>query len=173
MTTHKARFSLLTPNLMRLQYAPFDERPSMRVMTRPDAIAFSETIQEGDTVIHDAVTFDAATLRGDHITLRYQGDEPFNADNLTIEWRAGGSQGVWTPNTADLHNLGGTVFSMDNIGAGLLPEGVHPAGIDEDQIDAANLYNPWYFNQLVFKDLRARFGGEYSRRIFPAGQVVE
>ena len=110
MTTHKARFSLLTPNLMRLQYAPFDERPSMRVMTRPDAIAFSETIQEGDTVIHDAVTFDAATLRGDHITLRYRGDDPLGADNLTIEWRAGGSQGVWTPNTADLHNLGGTVF---------------------------------------------------------------
>ena len=38
VTVGSARFSLLTPHLLRLQYAPFDDRRSMRVYSRPNAI---------------------------------------------------------------------------------------------------------------------------------------
>jgi alpha-glucosidase (family GH31 glycosyl hydrolase) len=163
VTIGKTTFSLLTENLLRLQFGAVDNRPSMRVMTRPEAIPFADIIQEGDTT----------TLLSDRLTIRYEGDEPFSTANLSIDWQSGDMQGTWTPGTTDLQNMGGTVFSMDNIGKGLTPSGVHPAGVDENEVEAVNLYNPWYFNQLVFDDLRKRFGGDYPRSILHAGQLID
>ena len=48
VTVGSARFSLLTPHLLRLQHAPFDDRRSMRVYTRPPAIPFAEAFDAAE-----------------------------------------------------------------------------------------------------------------------------
>src|SRR5690606_358817 len=104
VTVGSARFSLLTPNLLRLQYAPFDDRPSMRALTRPEAQPFADVRQtDGGTV-----------LSSEHFTITYRAGESFGQESLRIEWRAGGLSGTWIPGMKDAANLGGTFFSMDN-----------------------------------------------------------
>ena len=67
----KARFSLITPNVIRLQYAPFDDRSSLQVITRPPAIAFDPVIQSGDQI----------ALKSEHFTIHYKNDGPFSPDS--------------------------------------------------------------------------------------------
>ncbi len=155
VTLGSARFSLLTPHLARLQHAPFDERPSMRVLTRPGALPFAEVSREADAI----------TLRSEHITITYHPTGPFDKGNLRVMWQSGGMHGEWHPGLADPHNLGGTVFSLDYVDGDLLPKGVHPADIDEDALEAASLYNGWAFHRLVQEDLHKALGGKYPRDV--------
>ena len=151
VTVGSARFSLLTPNLLRLQYAPFDDRPSMRALTRPEAQPFADVRQtDGGTV-----------LSSEHFTITYRAGESFGQESLRIEWRAGGLSGTWIPGMKDAANLGGTFFSMDNINEDLVARGVHPAGLDEDLIEADLLYNPWKLLTVLKEDLAQTQGGRY------------
>lgn len=164
-TFGNAKFSLLTPRLARLQYTyttAFDDRPTIQAMTRPTPIPFTEVLQDDEQL----------TLTGEQITIRYQGNKPFAAESLSIYWQAGEMRGTWTPATADLHNLGGTVFSLDNINSDLVPEGVHPADTRSNKVDAANLFNPWAFNGMLYNDLRDRYGSEYPRIILSGGRMI-
>lgn len=151
VTVGSARFSLLTPHLLRLQYAPFDDRRSMRVYSRPNAIPFEDVRQ----------TDGGTELSSDHFTITYRAGEPFTPETLRVEWAAGGLSGVWDPSVKDAANLGGTFFSMDNINQDLVARGVHPAGLDEDLIEAELLYNPWKLLTVLQDDLRQTQGGRY------------
>src|SRR5690606_29190883 len=82
-------------------------------------------------------------------------------ESLRIEWRAGGLSGTWIPGMKDAANLGGTFFSMDNINEDLVARGVHPAGLDEDLIEADLLYNPWKLLTVLKEDLAQTQGGRY------------
>lgn len=151
VTVGSARFSLLTPHLLRLQYAPFDDRRSMRVFTRPPAQPFDDVRQADD----------GTALASEHFTLTYRAGAEFSPETLRIEWRAGGLSGAWHPGLKDAANLGGTFFSMDNINQDLIARSVHPAGVDEDLIEADVLYNPWKLLGVVRDDLRRTQGGRY------------
>jgi len=75
VTVGSARFSLLTPHLLRLQYAPFDDRPSMRAYTRPPTQPFAEVRQtDGGTV-----------LTSEHFTITYRAGDAFGPETLRIE----------------------------------------------------------------------------------------
>lgn len=151
VTVGSARFSLLTPHLLRLQYAPFDDRPSMRAYTRPPAQPFADVRQ----------TDSGTVLTGEHFTITYRAGDVFSPETLRVEWRAGGMSGVWHPGMKDAANLGGTFFSLDNINQDLVARGVHPAGVDEDLIEADLLYNPWKLLIVVRDDLHRTQGGDY------------
>lgn len=106
-----ARFSVLTPTLIRLEYADdgaFEDRPTQTVIQRrlpvPD---YSTAIEDGDRVI-----------RTEKLTLRYRlGSGAFSADNLSVELQAGAetvrAQPGWTPES-NPPPLGGWRRSLDN-----------------------------------------------------------
>ena len=151
VTVGSARFSLLTPHLLRLQYAPFDDRRSMRVYSRPNAIPFEDVRQ----------TDGGTELSSDHFTITYRAGEPFTPETLRVEWAAGGLSGVWDPSVKDAANLGGTFFSMDNINQDLVARGVPSAGLDEDLIEPELLYKPLELLTVRKTNLRQRQGGRY------------
>jgi alpha-glucosidase (family GH31 glycosyl hydrolase) len=112
-----ARFSFLTPGLVRLEYSPtghFIDAPTAVVRKRDwPAVAVSSHEDHGWLV-----------LSSDAATLRYKpGTGAFTADNLTIQWqaRAGMPAHAWHPGDVDAGNLGGLTYSLDNIAKRNLP----------------------------------------------------
>lgn len=119
-----ARFTVLTPTLLRLEYAPdeqFEDHPSFFALHRrrtPPAFA----VERASTNL---------VLRTDALELRYRmGSGFFDSRNLDIRWRDGASQrdacgtdapagppgastGVWRPGDTNRGNLGGTVRTLD------------------------------------------------------------
>ena len=79
-----ARFQVLTPTLIRLEYAAdgrFEDRPTMTAINRRFRVPRFTTRVEGDTRI----------IRTSRLTLRYRrGRGPFGAENLVVLLRAGG-----------------------------------------------------------------------------------
>lgn len=127
-----ARFTLLGPGLLRLEYAPdgaFDDRPTFRAITMPSPRPFVSTNeQNGEQVL---------TAPG--VEIRYRGPDAFRHDNLVVRWDAGGLRGQWSPGDVDHLNLGG-IPTLDHIRRSLLPRGIHPAGIPgNDRIGEKNL----------------------------------
>ena len=111
-----ARFTVLTPNCIRLEYSPagkFVDDPSYfatdRTLRSPDA-----KVATGATV----TTIDTGAMR---LTYRPDG-QPFGAGNLRVEV-AGGA--TWHPGLDDAGNLGGTTRTLDGWdGARKLPDGL-------------------------------------------------
>jgi hypothetical protein len=115
-----ARFTCLTPGLVRLEYSPagrFEDRRSIRAMTRPEGIPFDRVEEiDGEVRLHTA-----------RQTIVYRPDgRPFHAGNLRALDPVTGHE-FWNPATVDDRNLGGVHVSMDWVTVGLIPEGVHPA----------------------------------------------
>ena len=119
----KARFSLLSDGLVRMEYAPdgrFEDRPSFRALARPAAGSFAAVTREGEW----------ACLKSPRMTVRYRADgQPFSSANLQVLDPAS-DRLVWTPGQVDRENLGGAHLSMDCIQRGVIPQGVHPATTD-------------------------------------------
>jgi alpha-glucosidase (family GH31 glycosyl hydrolase) len=105
----KARFQVLTPCLVRLEYSDsgeFTDAASVAVIGRE---AWPQTPfaqhEEGGWL-----TIDTPALR-----VRYQtGSGPFTATNLAIAWRDGRGEHQWKPGDTDDQNLGGVPASLDN-----------------------------------------------------------
>ncbi len=107
----KARFSVLSPTLIRMEYAEdgrFEDRPTQTVASRPLPSADFVQGQQGDELI-----IETAALR-----LRYRrGSGPFAADNLSIELRRGDERVVAVPDWSfapQPGNLGGWRRGLDN-----------------------------------------------------------
>ncbi len=117
-----ARFSLLSDTLVRMEYSPsgtFEDRVSVRAMSRPVPVMFAEVKEEAGTV----------TLRGARIVVTFRPDNlPFHAGNLEVCDASG--KRVWRPGMVDTTNLGGVHWAMDWVGRGLTPAGVHEATMD-------------------------------------------
>ncbi len=104
-----ARFEVLTPELIRLEYSPsrrFVDAPSVSVINRtnwPGAPAQSRD-ENGWFVMSTSV-----------LDLRYKTDSgAFSPNNLQIEWRDAFGTHQWKPGDPDDQNLGGVPASLDN-----------------------------------------------------------
>lgn len=112
-----ARFTLLTPRLIRLEYAEdksFNDSATLVVVNRHlDVPSFTQEQKDGWLEI---TTSD--------LKLRYQlHSGAFNQRNLTIELRHKTPATLWHPNKIDLHNLGGTARTLDGLNGGIDGDG--------------------------------------------------
>jgi alpha-glucosidase len=104
----KARFTVLTPQLIRIEWAAdgkFEDHASFVFINRRLPVpAFSHEFTGGKL-----------TIKTDALTLTYtQGaNGRFTADNLSIGLTVDGKPVVWRPGTVDLENLKGTTRTLD------------------------------------------------------------
>ncbi len=114
-----ARFTLITPNLIRLQFASdrqFTDAPTLFAADRSAHF-------DGATV---NINGGELTLDTGVIHLTYRGDgNPFGPANLSAQIRTGGAPVKWTPGVNDSQNLGGTLRTLDQcFGPVDLPNGI-------------------------------------------------
>ncbi len=111
-----ARFTLLTPRLIRLEWAAdakFEDRSTFAFPTRyAEAPAFS--------CEHQA---DGLTITTDYLTLHYRDDgRPFSPANLSILFHLNGQPVQWTPSANESGNLHGTRRTLDGCADAVLLE---------------------------------------------------
>ena len=108
-----ARFSVLTPQLVRMEWAAdgkFEDHATMVFLNRklPVPEFTHETAPDGGrTVIKTSV-----------LTLEYTPgnlDGKFSADNLSITFSLNGKEMVWKPGMEDIGNLLGTTRTLDGV----------------------------------------------------------
>lgn len=119
ITLGKARFTVITPNLVRLEYSEngkFIDSPSIFAINRSRTGARFTINKQQDTTIIDT----------GFIRLSYKNDgQPFNPDNLQAVIRKDNETITWTPGMKNTSNLGGTVRTLDGwSGPGDLGEGI-------------------------------------------------
>ena len=111
VTSGKARFTVLTPEMIRIQYsdrARFEDRATFAIVNRRLPVpAF--TAEEKDGWL---------TITTDALTLNYKiggvidGRHP-SSDVLTVSMSLNGRRGVWDPGKDDAMNLKGTTRTLD------------------------------------------------------------
>lgn len=113
VTSGKMRFTVLTPQMIRIQYSPtsaFEDRATFTVVNRRLPVPeFTTTSEDGYLV-----------LRTSALTLRYkEGTRPNPAQksptNLSITFTLNGQEVVWYPGKNDALNLRGTQRTLDNV----------------------------------------------------------
>ncbi|MBD3408645.1 MAG: DUF5110 domain-containing protein, partial [Ignavibacteriales bacterium] len=114
----RARFTVLFPRLLRLEYSDdtrFEDRPSLAFVDRDTpSVEFSVAERGGALVI------ETEALR-----LRWKLGAPFSARSLEIRSRSGSPEFTWKPGKKDKGNLGGTRRTLDSIdGAAELEPGI-------------------------------------------------
>ena len=106
VVTGKARFTILTPRLIRLEWAEdgvFEDRASLGIVNRDLPVpAFKVRRNARRTVI----TTDA-------VTLTYTGTGRFDGNNLKVEFRMADGKKTWHPGMDDSGNLLGTARTLD------------------------------------------------------------
>ena len=107
VTVGNARITLLTPQLVRLEWAAdgrFEDRPSLVFIDRhTPPVAFTKRVEHGWLVIATPA-----------LRLRYrQGSGRFGPENLSIALKNADSTVTWRPGTSDTANLGGTTRTLD------------------------------------------------------------
>lgn len=112
-----ARFTFLTPSLVRMEYAP-----SGKFVDAPTAV-----VQKRDwpaVVVHAASQDGWLVANTDQLTVRYRLQSgAFDADNLEVRWHTEAASPTrrWHPGQVDTGNLGGLTYSLDNISKPNLP----------------------------------------------------
>jgi len=105
----QARFQVLAPGLVRMEYSPsgaFVDAPSVTVINRNDwpQTAANSHEEEGWFILSTKM-----------LTLRYKlGSGAFTNSNLCLEWRDDSGTHQWKPGDPDQQNLGGVPASLDN-----------------------------------------------------------
>ena len=103
----ETRFSVLTPRLIRIEWAPdgnFDDRPTYAFPNRrAPAPPFHFAVAQ------DTLTLDTGALRLRRIGLR----GPHSAANLSLELSVAGTINRWSPGTSDPLNLRGARRTLD------------------------------------------------------------
>jgi hypothetical protein len=107
VTRGHARFSVLSPTLVRLEYSPatkFVDELSISVIDRDHWPAAAGTSEEADGWL---------SLRTDKLTVHYKLDSgPFDGQNLRITWTDATGERSWKPGDKDDKNLGGVPGDM-------------------------------------------------------------
>lgn len=103
----EARFTVLTPRLLRIEWAPdgdFDDRPSYAFPSRRAAVpAFHTAVSQG------ALCIDTGAL-----VLSYAGGPgPLSPANLRVSFQVDGREVIWTPGATDPENLRGARRTLD------------------------------------------------------------
>jgi alpha-glucosidase len=105
----RARFTVLTPSLVRLEWSPtaaFEDRASLAFVHRKlPTPRFSREAVDG-----------WLTISTDAFTLRYrEGSGRFTSENLTVQIHAGQMDTMWTPASKPVGNLRGTMRTLDGV----------------------------------------------------------
>lgn len=99
-----ARFTVLSPGLLRLEYTPhgnFEDKASQAIWYRRQPVPAFE-LRRDDTHLEIETT---------QFVLRYQLNTPFNADSLSIRVKANDTR--WRPGDPNPQNLRGTNRTLD------------------------------------------------------------
>ena len=109
VTVGQARFTVLTPQLVRMEWAAdrrFEDRPSLVFVNRRLPVpTFTRTSSGGWTTIDTG-----------RLTLRYRdGSGTFNSKNLSVTLVVAGKPVTWRPGTPDTGNLRGTTRTLDEV----------------------------------------------------------
>jgi hypothetical protein len=112
-----ARFTLLTPECIRMEYAP-----DGRFVDAPSLFAASRGGQPPERAVRSP---DRIVIAGGRMRLEYlDNGQPFSPDNLRVTIQSGDSTVEWRPGAAQTGNLGGAPgqapTSGSLLGAGLL-----------------------------------------------------
>ena len=121
VTLNNARFTVLTPQLIRMEWAAdgkFEDDASLVFINRRMPVPrFSQMVDftSGDRNMRRRLTIGTSAL-----TLMYQpeGDGRFTPDNLSIEFNVDGNEVVWHPGLTDPENLQGTTRTLDGARGG-------------------------------------------------------
>ncbi|PTX96621.1 glycoside hydrolase family 31 protein [Opitutus sp. ER46] len=129
VATGNARFTVLTPQLIRLEWSPtraFEDRASLAFIQRRLPVPKFTVTRDGD----------ATVLRTDALTLRYApaagSDGRFAADNLTITFRVAQREATWQPGQPATGNLLGTTRTLDGARGGKTKEPIGEGVISRD-----------------------------------------
>jgi alpha-glucosidase (family GH31 glycosyl hydrolase) len=115
-----ARFTVITPNLIRMEYAP-----DAKFVDLPSWFAVERKTRDTDakiTMQNGKVDIDTGAI---HLTYQENG-KPFSPDNLQAEIKKGSETVTWKPGMQTKQNLGGTIRTLDqakgpeNLGDGIL-----------------------------------------------------
>jgi alpha-glucosidase (family GH31 glycosyl hydrolase) len=102
-----ARFEVITPNLIRMEYAPdgaFVDAPSWFAVDRNARDAQAVILPRGNSL----------DINTGEIHLVYHDDgKPFSPENLSAEIKKGSDTVTWHPGVASTGNLGGTIRTLD------------------------------------------------------------
>lgn len=121
VTINHARFTALTPRLIRMEYSDvgaFEDRPSMAFVDRTPTATLTQSKDPAGTHV----------LKTSELSIRYVDDgQPFNEKNLSISqlFKFKKTPTIWMPGTADTGNLLGTFRTLDGVnGATQLEKGI-------------------------------------------------
>ena len=103
-----ARFTVLTPELIRMEYTPsekFEDKASLVFINRNLPVPKFSKKRNGKAI----------TIKTEKIVLKYNGDgKPFTSENLTVEILLNNNKKtIWTPGKEDSLNLKGTTRTLD------------------------------------------------------------
>lgn len=109
VTARNARFTILTPSLIRLEWSPdkqFEDRASLMAVNRKLPVPeFTSSTRRG-----------WLTIETSDLVLKYRYRKGrFDESNLSIQYKLGDSTCTWTPGMEDNGNLGGTVRTLDGV----------------------------------------------------------
>ena len=113
VTSGNVRFTVLTPQLIRIQYSPtgrFEDRATFAVVNRHLPVPeFTQRTEDKTLIIETSA-----------LTLRYtKGSRPSLTakapTNLSITFTMNGEEVVWYPGKEDAQNLRGTQRTLDNV----------------------------------------------------------
>ena len=104
-----ARFTILTPRLVRLEYSPDNNWTDEKTLT---------VINRSLPLPHfkKSVSKSSARVETDFLTLDYKNDgKPFDKHNLSITFMLNGHELKWHPGIPDTGNLLGTMRTLDGV----------------------------------------------------------
>jgi len=104
-----ARFTVITPNLIRLEYDP-----DQKFVDLPSWFAVNRDTRDADAHIinHDGkVEIDTGAI---HLTYQDNGN-PFSSDNLQAQIKKSHDEVHWQPGMPSMGNLGGTLRTLDGV----------------------------------------------------------
>ncbi len=112
VTLGKARFTVLTPELIRMEWAAdgkFEDHASLVFINRRMPVPKFEVAHDGPA------NGGALSIKTSALTLHYasSGDGRFTPDNLKITLTVDGKEVVWHPGIDDPDNLQGTTRTLD------------------------------------------------------------
>ena len=112
ITEGNARFTVLTPEMIRIEYSPegkFEDQATFTVVNRDLPVPAYSKSDDGEYL----------TIKTDKLSLRYRKGtnpkcEPASPENLTVTMSLGGKPVIWYPGMKDPRNLRGTYRTLDN-----------------------------------------------------------
>ena len=109
VTAGHARFTVITPNLIRMEYSRQNA-----FVDDPSWFAVNRDARDEKAVLHadkDSVDIDTGVI---HLSYHDNG-KPFSPDNLQAEIKKGSEVVLWKPGRVSTQNLGGTIRTLDGV----------------------------------------------------------